>query len=221
MRRPPNSDRIPIFPLEVVLLPGAMLPLHIFEPRYQLMIQRCIEKSLVFGVLFQRAAEVAQVGCTAAIAEIVKTFEDGTSDIVTVGQRIFAVKETFDDEPYTEASIRYLADEVASHSPGARQLSRRLWKLCVECHKLMRYSDPDEFNPETGDSLAYYVARILPLESGIRQELLEMRSESKRQARLAKHIENWMPKLARVQRTRAKAAGNGHGRHEYSKPEEP
>jgi len=56
MGRPPNPDRIPIFPLEAVLLPGAMLPLYIFEPRYQLMIQRCIEKSLVFGVLFQRAA---------------------------------------------------------------------------------------------------------------------------------------------------------------------
>ncbi len=213
MGSPPNYDRIPIFPLEVVLLPGTMLPLHIFEPRYQLMIQRCIEKSLVFGVLFQRAEEAARVGCTAAIAEVVKTYEDGTSDIVTVGQRIFAVNETFDDEPYAEASIHYLADEVAAHSPQARRLSHRLWKLCVECHKLIRDSEPDEFNPEPGDSLAYYVARILPIESEIRQELLEMRSESKRQARLADHIEIWMPSIARVQRTRVKAAGNGHGHH--------
>ena len=56
MGRSPNPDRIPIFPLEAVLLPGAMLPLHIFEPSYQLMIHRCLDKSLVFGVLFQRAA---------------------------------------------------------------------------------------------------------------------------------------------------------------------
>ncbi len=60
MDRPQNPERIPIFPLEVVLLPGATLPLHIFEPRYKRMIQRCIEKSLVFGVLYKREARYRQ-----------------------------------------------------------------------------------------------------------------------------------------------------------------
>jgi Lon protease-like protein len=213
MGRPQNPERIPIFPLEVVLLPGAALPLHIFEPRYKLMIQRCIEKSLVFGVLYKRTVQIAQVGCTAAIAEVVKTYEDGTSDIVTIGQRIFAVSETFDDEPYTEASIHYLDDEIAAPSHGASELGHRLWRLCVECHKMLHSSDPDEFDPKIRDSLAYYVARILPVDSDIRQELIEMRSESKRQARLAEHLAIWIPTLARVERTRGKAAGNGHSHY--------
>ncbi len=213
MGRPLDHERIPIFPLEVVLLPGATLPLHIFETRYRLMIQRCIEKSLVFGILYSRTVQIAQVGCTAAIAEVVKTYEDGSSDIVTVGQRIFEVNEAFDDEPYAEASVRYLEDEAQAAAPGAAALSRRLWDLCVECHKMLRGSAPEEFDPDADGSLVYYVARILPVDSDIRQELLEMRSESKRQARLAEHLAIWIPELARVERTRGKAAGNGHGHY--------
>jgi ATP-dependent Lon protease len=213
MGRPTNPERLPVFPLEVVLLPGAALPLHIFEPRYKLMIQRCIEKSRVFGVLYKRTVQIAQVGCTAAIAEVVKTHEDGTSDIVTLGQRIFAVNEMFDDELYSEASVRYLDDEIAAPSAGGAELSHRLWRLCVECHKMLHDSEPDEFDPETAGSLAYYVARILPLDMEIRQELLEMRSERGRQARLADHIAIWIPTLARVERTRGKAAGNGHSHY--------
>jgi Lon protease-like protein len=213
MDRPPNPERIPIFPLEVVLLPGAALPLHIFELRYKRMIQRCIEKSLVFGVLYKREEDTAKIGCTAAIAEVVKTEEDGSSDILTVGQRVFFVLRTYDDEPYTEASIRYLNDEAVPHSPGAAELSHRLWSLCVECHNILRDSEPDAFDPETGDSLAYYVARILPLDLELRQELLEMRSEPKRQARLADQLAIWIPTLTRVERTRTKAAGNGHGHY--------
>ncbi|MGO9639797.1 MAG: LON peptidase substrate-binding domain-containing protein [Candidatus Acidiferrales bacterium] len=210
MVRPLKPVRIPIFSLEVVLLPGAALPLHIFEPRYKLMIQHCIENSAVFGVVFEHEGEAARVGCTAAIAEVVKTYEDGRSDIVTVGQRVFGVVEMFDDQPYPEATVQYLSDELRAPSPESKE---RLWNLCVACHKLLRDSKPDKFDPETADSLAYYVARVLPLDVELRQELLEMRSEPARQARLADYIEQWMPRIARVERIRAKAPGNGHGQY--------
>jgi len=49
-----GAERIPLFPLEVVLFPGTPLPLHIFEPRYKLMIQRCLENDSEFGVVLAR-----------------------------------------------------------------------------------------------------------------------------------------------------------------------
>jgi len=208
MTRPTSPDRIPIFALEAVLLPGAALPLHIFEPRYKLMIQRCIDNKSAFGVLLKRGEEPVAIGCTAAVSEVVQTYDDGRSDIVTVGQRIFAVKETFDDQPYTEATVEYLRDEPHAISKEAEE---RLWNLCVSCHKILRDSEPEDFDPEAGDSLAYFVARILPLDLEIRQKLLETRSESTRQSRLTEHLERWIPTLARVERLRARAGGNGHG----------
>src|ERR1700685_3016257 len=65
---------IPLFPLDVVLFPGAPLPLHIFEPRYKEMIGECLAQHLHFGVI--RAAEkgLADVGCTAEIVTVVKEY---------------------------------------------------------------------------------------------------------------------------------------------------
>ncbi len=143
-----------------------------------------------------------------------KTNEDGTSDIVTVGQRVFFVLRTFDDEPYTEASIRYLNDEAVAASPGAAELSHRLWSLCVECHKLLRHSEPDAFDPEIGR-----FPRLLRSENSPRWIWNSARNCSrcarkhKRQSRLADQLAIWIPTLTRVERTRTKAAGNGHGHY--------
>ena len=60
-----RPTRIPLFPLDVVLLPGTPLPLHIFEPRYKLMIHRCLSDEIEFGMIFATGKGVATVGCTA------------------------------------------------------------------------------------------------------------------------------------------------------------
>lgn len=68
------ADDIPMFPLGTVLLPGAYLPLHVFEPRYRRLVQACLEGSPEFGVvLIERGSEVGggerrfDVGCVARI----------------------------------------------------------------------------------------------------------------------------------------------------------
>ena len=56
----PDDDQLPLFPLHAVLYPGLTLPLHIFEPRYRLMLKRCLERKEPFGVvLIQAGSEVA------------------------------------------------------------------------------------------------------------------------------------------------------------------
>src|SRR5690348_10834460 len=67
-----RPERIPLFPLNVVLLPGASLPLHIFEPRYKEMVKACLEEKTEFGMLLALPKGVAKVGCTAEILEVVK-----------------------------------------------------------------------------------------------------------------------------------------------------
>ena len=67
-----RPERIPLFPLNVVLLPGGDLPLHIFEPRYRLMVSRCVENNTEFGMLLSLPKGFVRVGCTAEISQVVQ-----------------------------------------------------------------------------------------------------------------------------------------------------
>src|ERR1700690_1993848 len=95
-----RPDRIPLFPLNVVLLPGAELPLHTFEPRYREMVKRCLEEKSEFGMLLSLPKGLARIGCTAEIVEVLKREEDGSMDSLTVGRAPFQVLDLF-----TEAAL--------------------------------------------------------------------------------------------------------------------
>ena len=90
---------IPLFPLHTVLCPGIALPLHIFEPRYRLMIERCIEQAAPFGIVVIRAGQevgatdvaIAGIGTFAEIREATR-LPDGRYDILVVGSGRFAVR---------------------------------------------------------------------------------------------------------------------------------
>src|SRR3990170_5299180 len=105
MNRP---NRIPLFPLDLVLFPGVSLPLHIFEPRYKLMTQHCLDERLEFGVILTRSDGIAPVGCTAEIAELVKRYPDGRMDILTMGRSRYRIQEVFEEKPYLEGQIEYV-----------------------------------------------------------------------------------------------------------------
>ena len=82
---------LPLFPLDVVLFPGAFLPLHIFEPRYREMTAECLAKDQPFGVVRAKEEGIAGIGCTAKIVTVAKQYPDGRSDIVTQGEQCFEI----------------------------------------------------------------------------------------------------------------------------------
>src|SRR5207244_12316749 len=83
------SILLPLFPLDVVLLPGVPLPLHIFEPRYRAMISECLAQEKPFGVVRVKEEGVAEICCTAEIITVTKKYPDGRMDIVTAGSERF------------------------------------------------------------------------------------------------------------------------------------
>src|SRR5580693_16726 len=113
-----RPDRIPLFPLNVVLLPGADLPLHIFEPRYLEMVNRCLKEKSEFGVLLALPNGVARVGCTAEIIEVVNRHDDQTIDILTIGREPFRVTEFFEEHPLAEGTVDYLEDRDLPGNPS-------------------------------------------------------------------------------------------------------
>src|SRR6516162_4004208 len=129
-----RPERIPLFPLNVVLLPGTSLPLHIFEPRYKEMVKDCLGGKSEFGMLLALPKGVAKVGCTAEILEVVKRYPDGRMDILTVGRAPFRVVELFSENPLLEGQVDYLEDREA---PGNPVVERQLVELYEACHTLL------------------------------------------------------------------------------------
>ncbi len=136
---------IPIFPLRSVLCPGLALPLHIFEPRYRLMIDRCLEADEPFGVVLIREGRevgplqgsIAAVGTTAAIRRAGR-HPDGRLDILTVGQRRFRV-EAVDSasQPYLVGEVRFL-DEPTGASAEVALLAPRVGDRFLEYLDLLQ-----------------------------------------------------------------------------------
>ena len=99
-------ERLPLFPLKTVLMPGMVLPLRIFEPRYRLMMQRVLTGERRFGVLLiRRGAEVGpgaepyDLG-TVAVVTAVEPLGGGLMDVSATGSRRFRVSAFHHDEPY-------------------------------------------------------------------------------------------------------------------------
>jgi ATP-dependent Lon protease len=204
-----STSRIPLFPLSIVLFPGQVLPLHIFERRYRLMTRHCIETESPFGIIYMHEGEIAQTGCSAMIVKTLREYEDGRSDILAAGQQAFRLIRTHEEMPYFEADVEYLEEDFNGTDPA---VSAELERLFNQCHRILYEENAPSFETEGGISLAYHVGSELPVDTAFRQVLLEMRSEAERQGRLLARLTEWYPELQNRDRVRGKAGGNGHGK---------
>jgi Lon protease-like protein len=204
----PRPGRIPLFPLDTVLLPGMKMPLHIFEPRYKIMIGLCLRGQLEFGIILAASKAIATLGCTAEILEKVKDYPDGRMDIVTEGRAVFRLIELIDEKEYYEGDVEYAEDEISSADP---QPESRLIDTFDQCFALL-YGRPRVHEEGAQSPIsAYRMAGLLPMELEKRQALLEMRQESKRRDLVLRWMNEFLPKLMELQRVRKRAGGNGHG----------
>jgi Lon protease-like protein len=115
-----------MFPLGTVLFPGALLPLHVFEPRYRELVQDCLAGEPEFGVvLIERGSEVGggdirtMVGTVARMVDV-RELPDGRYAVMTVGTRRIRVTAWLDDDPYPRAEVEDWPDEVAGADVGDR-----------------------------------------------------------------------------------------------------
>src|ERR1700675_4405389 len=153
-----RPDRIPLFPLNVVLLPGGDLPLHIFEPRYRHMVRQCLEDKSEFGMLLSTDSGIARVGCTAEIIEVSRKYEDGRMDILAVGRAPYRVVHLFKEEPLLEGEVDYLEDRDARVNPNMR---RELKDLFETCHTLIFEDYPKNLDGELPEQFSFVVAATL------------------------------------------------------------
>ncbi len=196
---------LPLFPLDVVLLPGTPLPLHIFEPRYKEMIAECRAGNTPFGIVRATKEGIADVGCTAEILTVTKEYPDGRLDLIAEGGSCFEVLEVNEERPFLRGEILLLPDEPSqpAESDRARAVQLHLEILSL-AGAVQDLSDVDQ------DELSFHLAGSLPLDLDFKQKLLTIRSESERIAAVANYFEGILPGLRRAAHARDKAGGNGH-----------
>ncbi len=184
---------LPLFPLNVVLLPDMILPLHVFEPRYREMIARCLEVDRRFGVcLIKEGLEVGglatvfEVGTVAEITSMA-LLDDGRMNLVTEGRERFRLIERLLDRPFPHGLVELLdepigaSEQLESQANLARDIARRYVTL------LLSQDDPSNITVELPDDpvqVSYRVANLLqqvhPARSAEMQGLLEAVSAEER-----------------------------------------
>ena len=197
---------LPLFPLDLVLLPGVPLPLHIFEPRYKEMIKECLEKKSPFGIIRAKAEAFVNTGCTADIMNVLKTYPDGRMNILVEGQKRFEVLQVNQERSFLQAEVFYLEDEsdpaTAADIEKALALHREIMELAG--------AKAEETEKANAAKIAYRLAGSLPFDPDFQQALLEMNSEAKRIQAIISFFERILPALHRSASAKQRAGGNGH-----------
>lgn len=209
---------LPLFPLQVVLFPRVILPLHIFEDRYKQMIGECLENRWEFGVVLARDNSLENTGCTASISEVVRKYEDGRMDIRVCGGRRFEIVLLNQEKPYLRATCQFVPDEEAAVPGSAVEETRldaqrreaiRLYKQAME---ILKSQDPHSAGQEpdfAAPELSFQLMARLPAELERKQALLQMRTENQRLADTISYLKKFLAYLKLVSSARVKAGSNG------------
>ncbi len=183
------TTQLPLFPLTTALVPGLVLPLHIFEPRYRLMVQELLakpEEEREFGIVASRESlarsespleGVYPVGVAAMIRQA-EQLDDGRYDIVTIGSRRFQIVEIDASAPLLRAEVEFLPDpEVDAEDPVTRRLTSRAidafdgYRAALG-GRLQEERDAEEVLPSDPTILSYLITAALVVDARTRQGLL-------------------------------------------------
>jgi Lon protease-like protein len=208
---------LPLFPLPVVLFPGALMPLHIFEPRYRVMLADCVEGDHRFGLLAASEDEPAPTpGAVGALARVraVQPLPEGRSNIVVSGDGRFVLERILPSEkPYLVGEVAELVDLPDVEVPRAEQMAV-LRKLGERYGAALGVLNDVEREPDFSDDpavLTFQVAALLEWDLAQKRHFLSVRSPLERVTRLLHAV----PALLREVESRAqvhrRAVGNGAG----------
>ena len=199
---------LPLFPLQMVLLPGTVIPLHIFEERYKELIGNAIEQSSEFGIVQAGEKGILNTGCTATIEEVLRRYPDGKMDVLAIGRRRFEIILLNEEESYLRAQVEFFDDDASAETP-----SEELRAVAVAGFlrlQLLEEGELPDGAPDASDpQLSFKLAHALE-DLDVKQVLLSMRSEVQR----LKHIVDYLPahiaRQRRISHVKRIAPTNGH-----------
>jgi ATP-dependent Lon protease len=196
---------IPLFPLpDLVLFPQVAVPLHIFEERYKLMINRCIDHDEVFGLVLlhehatkESESTIHRVGVTCRVVQVDR-LEDGRMNILCAGESRFRIEQFTGETPYWTGIVEILED-VPENQDALQQASDKVSGLYQQAmqltSRLKETGIPQVELPDSAAGLSYMVGYVLDLSAARKQELLETTSTISRLDALAGDLQRILSQL--------------------------
>jgi len=196
-----------LFPLGTVLVPGELMPLHIFEERYKDLVADCMEHEQAFVLLYADDDGARELGTTARVAEVLERFDDGRLNIVVQGRerfRLVEVNEVGEEESYHTGEVEPLIDQADPADDASKERALELFRRLVD----LTGAEVDE--PEDAEEqLSFALAARFEFAPAVKQELLQSTSERLRLERLCELLDGAVEVVARQQEIAARAQTNG------------
>ncbi len=179
---------LPLFPLNVVLFPGENLPLHIFEPRYRLMINECYQGEKPFGIVLMRPEsehlqeEPYPIGTMAEIVALDR-MEDGRMNLIARGLQRFRILSQHREKPYLSGWVEVFKDiagrekTLLTYVNQARELFDSYLQVLLE---VVGKQDIDFNLPTAPEELSHFIAYFLDVQNERKQQFLELTSTKQR-----------------------------------------
>jgi Lon protease-like protein len=190
---------IGLFPLNIVLFPGSSYPLHIFESKYKVLVGEAVASGTEFGINLVEHGRMYQTGCLARVSGVRQVYDDGRMDIVVTGTSRYVVRAYGTDEkPYITADAEFFEDDEPIPDREMLQKTITLYNKLVEAvyGAAEELLDPGQWGQ---GGASFRIAQKAGLQLNIRQQLLEMRSETERLISLLKYLNEVLPKIKQVE----------------------
>jgi Lon protease-like protein len=198
------AERFPLFPLGIVLLPSEVVPLHIFEDRYKQMIADCLEGDGEFGIVWLSDDGLKEIGCTAAVTEVLEQMPDGRMNILVRGTRPFRLLKKVEELAYPAGDVEFLDDTEPDAEPDVADDAREQYADLVE-----RVTDSRPQATDLASLDAYGMAATIEFALDAKQALLELRGEDERMRMIGDLFRATMQRLDYAERASEVAKANG------------
>ncbi len=214
---------LPLFPLSLVLLPNEILPLHIFEPRYQQMLKDVTLDKNIFGVSYFEPREdfiekpaTGTIGCAAEVRES-QTMPDGRSNVLTIGVIRYRLIDYIEaGEPYLVGDVEFFEDEEEDENilnPLADEVFTLFRRVAKAAYKLSGergvFPDVQQTEPQ---ALSFLVTAAFNLEPELKYQLLETQSTIERLTRLREILNQTVDKMEESADIHKISKTNGHSK---------
>jgi len=167
--------KIPLFPINISILPDELVPLHIFEDRYKKMITESLEKNKEFGIIYKENKNMKNIGCSVSIKKVYQKYDDGKYDILIQGEKRFEIKSLFKESELLIGEVEFLNEfyEKADKNKFNKVLDKYL-KL------LLTFKIDHDIQSEMNKKKSFDFTKNILIPNNIKQDFLELENESDR-----------------------------------------
>tara|TARA_Y100000590_G_scaffold390570_1_gene466479 strand:+ start:13051 stop:13635 length:585 start_codon:yes stop_codon:yes gene_type:complete len=166
--------KIPLFPLNIVVLPFEEVPLHIFEPRYKKMIKESIENDTPFGIVLNNNGSIDNIGCSLNVTKIIKHYKTGEYDLIATGNKCFQVLDKVKKEDLWIGNIEYMDAPIIENDKILKLVKNKYLELLIKLGKDENF----EIYLEREISFQFLIGITLPLD--LKRNILLLENESER-----------------------------------------